>query len=96
MYAAARSGGAQPRLENANGPTSSRATGLVGPFASEVAMTIQTKMTVYDLADAAIGMFLEYRDVHGRTEDQARLEAASEIQQGVDAEQELRAAGEIH
>jgi hypothetical protein len=58
-------------------------------------MAIETKMTASELADAAVGMFLEYRDVHGRSEDQARLEAASEIRQGVDAEQELRAAGEI-
>jgi hypothetical protein len=56
---------------------------------------IDTSMTTYDLADAAIGMFLEYRDVHGYPEEEARMRAASEIEQGVDAEIELRAAGEI-
>ena len=54
---------------------------------------IHTTMTARQLADEAIGMFLEYRDVHGRTE--ARAEAAAEVAQGVDAEAELRAAGEI-
>lgn len=56
---------------------------------------IATDMTAEKLADEAIGLFLEYRDVHGYDEDQARLMAASEVQQGVDAEVELRAAGEI-
>jgi hypothetical protein len=58
-------------------------------------MAIQTSMTAAELADAAIGMFLEYRDVHDLDELAARSAAASEIQQGVDAEIELRAAGEI-
>jgi hypothetical protein len=58
-------------------------------------MAIQTDMTAYELADAAIGMFLEYRDVHGYNEGNARIAAAQEIRQGVDAEQELRDAGEI-
>ena len=56
---------------------------------------IQTTMTTYALADAAIGMFLEYRDVHGYSEQDARAAAADEIRQGVDAEADLRAAGEI-
>lgn len=58
-------------------------------------MTIYTDMTAHRLADETIGMFLEYRDVHGRTEEQARAEAALEVAQGVDAEAELRAAGEL-
>jgi hypothetical protein len=66
-------------------------------------MAIQTKMTAYQLADEAIGLFLEYRDQHGYSEAQARLMAtaeivqgiAAEIEQGVAAEIEQRVAGEI-
>jgi hypothetical protein len=58
-------------------------------------MTIETTMTAYQLADDAIGLFLEYRDVHGYTEQDARLAAATEVAQGIDAEVELRANGEI-
>lgn len=58
-------------------------------------MVIATDMTAWALADAAIGLFLEYRDAHGRDEEAARSEAASEVQQGVDAEIELRGAGEL-
>lgn len=56
---------------------------------------IETDMTAYKLADEAIGLFLEYRDVHGYSEQEARAAATTETQQGVDAEVELRAAGEI-
>jgi hypothetical protein len=56
---------------------------------------IQTTMSARQLADEAIGLFLEYRDKHGYTEEHARVAAAAEIAQGVDAEIELRAAGEI-
>lgn len=56
---------------------------------------IETTMTAGQLADEAIGLFLEYRDVHGYSEANARTAAAFEVQQGVDAEVELRAAGEI-
>jgi hypothetical protein len=56
---------------------------------------IRTNMSAYQLASDAIGLFLEYRDVHGYDEDMARGYAATEVQQGVDAEVELRAAGEI-
>jgi hypothetical protein len=58
-------------------------------------MTIQTTQTAYQLADQAIGLFLEYRDVHGYSEQEARAAAATETQQGIDAEVELRANGEI-
>jgi hypothetical protein len=58
-------------------------------------MAIQTSMTAYQLADAAIDMFLEYRDRHGYSERDARHAAASEVDQGVDAEIELRQAGEL-
>ena len=53
-------------------------------------MSIETAMSAYQLADEAIGLFLEYRDVHGWDESVARQKAASEVQQGVDAEVELR------
>lgn len=36
-----------------------------------------------------IGMFVEYRDVHGRTEDQAQFCAVDEMFQGLDADKEL-------
>lgn len=58
-------------------------------------MTIKTSMTVRQLADEAIGLFLEYRDVHGYPEIAARDLAVVEVMQGVDAEQELRDAGEL-
>ncbi len=50
---------------------------------------IETSMSAYQLADEAIGIFLEYRDVHGWGETEARQKAASEVQQGVNAEIEL-------
>lgn len=56
---------------------------------------IATDMTAAKLADEAIGLFLEYRDVHGYDKAQARLMATGEVQQGVDAEVELRVAGEL-
>ncbi len=56
---------------------------------------IKTSMTVYQLADAAIGMFLEYSDVHGYNEEAARSAAVAEINDGIAAEQELRQMGEI-
>ena len=58
-------------------------------------MAIETDMTAWRLADDAIGLFLEYRDVHGKTEGEARLLAAIEVAQGIEAEVELRANGEI-
>ena len=41
-----------------------------------------------------IEMFLEYRDVHGRTEDRAVFPAVNEVFEGLDAERELVATGE--
>jgi hypothetical protein len=58
-------------------------------------MAIETTLSAYRLADEAIGLFLEYRDVHGYSEQEARAAAATDTQQGIDAEVELRAAGEI-
>lgn len=56
---------------------------------------IQTTMSAYRLADEAISLFLEYRDIHGYSEKDAQAAAARDTQQGIDAEAELRAAGEI-
>ena len=39
-------------------------------------------------------MFMEYRDVHGETEETARFAAVNEIFEGLDAERELVEAGE--
>ena len=58
-------------------------------------MPIETTMTAYQLANDAIGLFLEYRDKHGYTEEQARGAAATDTSDGIRAETELRAAGEI-
>jgi hypothetical protein len=56
---------------------------------------IATSLTAAQLADDAIGLFLEYRDQHGYDEPQARAAAAHEVAEGVAAEAELRAAGEL-
>ena len=56
-------------------------------------MSIETDLSAYRLADDAIGLFLEYRDKHGYSEQEARAAAATETQQGIDAEVELRASG---
>lgn len=37
------------------------------------------------VAEDAVGLFLEYRDVHGRAEDEARIEALGEVAQGLHA-----------
>ena len=39
-------------------------------------------LTPFDLADQAIGLFLEYRDQHGRDEPSARAAAALEVAEG--------------
>jgi hypothetical protein len=36
-----------------------------------------------DLADQAIGLFLEYRDSHGHDEESARAAAAREVAEGI-------------
>jgi hypothetical protein len=45
----------------------------------------------YELADSAIGMFLEYRDVHGYSEEAARSLAVSEVMEGEAARAEVYA-----
>jgi hypothetical protein len=37
----------------------------------------------YQVAEDAVGLFLEYRDTHGRAEDEARIEALGEVAQGL-------------
>ena len=52
-------------------------------------------LTPHDIADQAIGLFLEYRDVHGYDEANARLAAALEVAEGTavtDAELALGAS----
>jgi hypothetical protein len=54
------------------------------------------KFTPFDIADQAIGLFLEYRDVHGHDEESARRAAALEVAEGAsvtDAEIGLEAEG---
>ena len=42
-------------------------------------------------ASEAIGLFLEYRDKHGKTEDQARVCAIFDVLGGISAIQEIKA-----
>src|SRR6266568_3163837 len=39
----------------------------------------------YQVAEDAVGLFLEYRDMHGRSEADARIEALGEVAQGLHA-----------
>jgi len=41
-------------------------------------------MDFRSLADDAIGLFLEYRDRHGQSEDDARISACLEVIEGTD------------
>jgi hypothetical protein len=45
-------------------------------------VTALRPLTPLELADQAIGLFLEYRDMHGYTETAAREAAALEIAEG--------------
>jgi hypothetical protein len=47
-------------------------------------MSIETDMSVTRFADEAISLFLEYRDVHGQDEEQARASAVEEMRQGIE------------
>ena len=42
----------------------------------------------FTIADQAIGLFLEYRDMHGHDEESARLEAVHEVNDGLAADLE--------
>jgi hypothetical protein len=48
-----------------------------------------TQEQLNDALDATIKMFLEYRDVHGKSEEAARFAAQAEIIQGLDADQDM-------
>lgn len=56
---------------------------------------IFTHEQLSELMYATISMFQEYRDVHGKSEDAAVFHAASEMFDGLDAERELFANGEV-
>jgi hypothetical protein len=43
------------------------------------------------IASEAIGLFLEYRDKHGKTEEQARVCAIFDVLEGISAIQEIKA-----
>lgn len=55
-----------------------------------------TESELQDLLRGAIGMFIEYRDRHGRDEESAAPCAVSELMDGLRAEDELHAFGECH
>jgi hypothetical protein len=47
------------------------------------------RQRVFELADSAIAMFLEFRDVHGYSEEAARSLAVSEVMDGEAARVEV-------
>jgi hypothetical protein len=54
-----------------------------------------TRDQLFRLLGGTIEMFVEYRDVHGKPEqDGADIAAVSEMLEGLDAERELAEAGE--
>jgi rubrerythrin len=53
-----------------------------------------TKEQLNDLLFGTIGMFIEYRDLHDKTEENARFAAVNEMFEGLDAERELVDQGE--
>lgn len=54
-----------------------------------------TRQQLGMLLDSAIALFIEYRDTHGRAEDEAVRPAVLEVLEGLDAERELVAAGDL-
>lgn len=54
-----------------------------------------TRNQLNTLLFATIDMLIEFRDVHGHEEDGARFEAVDEMFQGLDAEREMVASGEL-
>jgi hypothetical protein len=48
--------------------------------------TTTTTPDPVQIADDAIGLFLEYRDQHGRNEEAARIEAVQEVRDGLSPE----------
>lgn len=75
--------------------TASRPSGQVRVLLDRVAAgeTAVTKMTASagNLAEAAIGLFLEYRDLHGYDDEAAAAKAVLEIHGGTQATRELAA-----
>lgn len=54
-----------------------------------------TRAQLDDLLAGTIGMFIEYRDVHGKTEEGAQHAAVLEMLEGLDATKDLVAHGEL-
>ena len=48
-----------------------------------------TQEQMSNLLDATIKMFIEYRDIHGKSEESASFAAQDEIMQGLNADQDL-------
>ena len=48
-----------------------------------------TRRQLSDLLDSQVKMFIEYRDVHGKDEEDARFAATAEMLEGLDADKEL-------
>jgi len=68
----------------------SRQAGHVVPLAQVIHALVErwrrdgrpTQGMAFDIADQAIGLFLEYRDVHGHDEESARSHATTEVAEG--------------
>jgi hypothetical protein len=56
---------------------------------------IFTPQQLRELLYGTIQMFQEYRDIHGHTEQASFFDAVNEMFEGLDAERELHAHGEI-
>jgi len=54
-----------------------------------------TRQQLDRLLNEAVGLFVEYRDTHGHDEDEAQPLAVAEVFQGLDAERDLVAYGDI-
>ncbi len=54
-----------------------------------------TNEQLRELLYGTISMLVEYRDRHGHTEESAKFYAVSEMFEGLDAERELLASGDI-
>lgn len=53
-----------------------------------------TSHQMYEVLDSVLGMFFEYRDVHGKDEGESKRLAVVEIIDGLDAERDLVESGE--
>lgn len=61
------------------------------PCCATLAAPSLTQARTASLAEDAIGLFLEYRDVHGYSEERAAALAIIEVREGVDAVEEINA-----